>query len=73
MVNTKPPTVTMNEIESPSKDTTPSFSGTTSDTPTVTVKVYKGTKAEGTVLETLEATPKSGSWSAGDREKSARG
>ena len=62
VVNTKPPTITLNEVESPSKDTTPSFSGTTTDTPTVTVKVYKGTKAEGTVLETLEATPKSGSW-----------
>ncbi len=63
VVNTKPPTITLAEVESPSNDTTPSFSGTTTDTPTVAVKVYKGTKAEGTVLETLEATPKSGGFS----------
>ena len=63
VVITKPPTVTLAEVESPSKDTTPSFSGTTTDTTTVTVKVYKGGKAEGPVLETLEATPKSGSFS----------
>ncbi len=69
VVITKPPTVTLNEVESPSKDTTPSFSGTTTDTTTVSVKVYKGTKAEGTVLETLEATPKSGSFSTAALKK----
>ncbi len=69
VVITKPPTVTLTEVESPSNDTTPSFSGTTTDTTTVTVKVYKGTKAEGTVLETLEATPKSGSFSTAALKK----
>ena len=54
--STPSPVVTLNEVESPSKNTTPAFSGTSNDTPTVTVKIYKGTKAEGTVLETLEAT-----------------
>ncbi len=68
-VITKPPTVTLNELESPSKDTTPSFSGTATDTTTVTVKVYVGTKAQGTVLETLEATPKSGSFATAALKK----
>ena len=73
VVITKPPTVTLAEVESPSKDTTPSFSGTATDTTTVTVKVYKGTKAEGTVLETLEATPKSGSFSTAAVKKALGG
>ena len=68
-VVTKSPVVTLNEVESPSKNTTPAFSGTTNETPTVTVKIYKGTKAEGTVLETLEATPKSGTWSTAAAKK----
>ena len=63
VVITKPPTVTLAEVESPSKDVTPSFSGTTTDTTPVTVKVYKGTKVENSALETLEVTPKNGSFS----------
>jgi hypothetical protein len=65
---TKSPKIVLNELAE-SKDTTPSFSGTTNETEPVTVKVYKGTKAEGPVLETLSATVKGGAWSTANSAK----
>ena len=62
VVDTSPPTVTLNAIPTPSNDTTPSFSGTASDTKPVTVTIYKGSKAEGTPAATAEATVTGGKW-----------
>ena len=44
VVNTEPPEVTLAAVPTPSNDTTPSFSGTASESLPVTVKVYKGSK-----------------------------
>src|SRR5205823_6523812 len=62
VVNTQPPTVTLAAVKSPSNDTTPSFSGTASETEPVTVDVYKGSKAEGTPVATVEATVTGAKW-----------
>ena len=67
-VDTEPPELKLNTVVR-SKDTTPSFSGTTNEAgPAVTVKIYKGTKAEGTVVaEATAAGGRSGaSWASGD-------
>jgi hypothetical protein len=64
-VNTASPTVTLNPPDSPSKDTTPSFSGFASDTETVTIHVYKGSKAEGTIVSSATAEGNGGTWSSG--------
>ena len=63
-VDTAPPTVTLNAVSTPSSNTTPSFSGTASESEPVTVKIYKGTKAEGTVLASVEAEVSSRNWSS---------
>jgi hypothetical protein len=48
-------------LKTPSSDTSPSFEGTVSETEQVTVKVYKGTKAEGTAtVATARAGASSG-------------
>jgi large repetitive protein len=65
VVETAAPTVTLTQPKSPSNETTPSFTGTASDTTTVTVKIYKGTKAEGTVVSSAAATGTGGAWSSG--------
>ena len=62
MVITSRPRCPSNAIESPSKDTTPSFSGTASETEPVTVEVFEGPKAEGTPLQTVQAKVTSGKW-----------
>jgi len=66
VVDTEPPTVTLNPVPSPSNDTTPSFSGTASEAPQVTVEIFHGPTAEGTVVATATATATGGSWSSGD-------
>jgi hypothetical protein len=66
VVSTASPTVSLNSIASPSKDTTPSFKGGASDTTTVTVKIYEGTTAEGTVVSTATAAGTGGGWSSGE-------
>jgi hypothetical protein len=63
---TAPPTVTLKQPPSPSKDTTPAFSGTASDTTTVTVDVYAGSKAEGTVVSKATAAGNGGAWNSGN-------
>jgi large repetitive protein len=65
-VETASPTVTLEQPTSPSKDTTPSFAGTASDTEPITVRIYKGSKAEGTLLSSAQAAGSGGNWSSGD-------
>jgi large repetitive protein len=65
-VNTLPPKVTLNEVLTPSKNTTPSFTGTATDTTPVTIQIYQGTKPEGTVLATAAATGTGGAWTSGN-------
>jgi hypothetical protein len=66
IINTASPTVTLSQPPSPSKDTTPSFGGEASETTTVTVKIYEGGKAEGTVVSTATASGTGGAWSSGE-------
>ena len=63
-INTAPPTVTMSSPAPLSNNTTPSFSGTASDTTPVTVSIYSGPAASGTPVRTLSASVVSGSWSS---------
>jgi large repetitive protein len=60
-VDTKPPKVTLNKIETPSGNQTPSFTGTASDTTTVTITIFKGV----TKVTSLTATGTGGAWSSG--------
>ena len=54
--------MTLAAVKSPSNDTTPSFSGTASESLPVTVKAYKGAKPEGTVVATAEGPVSSDKW-----------
>ncbi len=65
VVNTLPPTPTLNQPTSPSRNTAPSFSGTASENTEVVVKVYEGTRAEGTVVAKASTTASGGAWSTG--------
>jgi large repetitive protein len=69
-VETASPTVTLNQPPSPSKDSTPSFTGTASDTEAVTVRIYKGGKAEGSPISAATASGTGGSWSSGEASPS---
>ena len=60
-VDTKPPKVTLNAIETPSGNQTPSFTGTASDTTTVTVHIFKG----GSEATSVTAGGTGGAWSSG--------
>ncbi len=64
-VDTSSPTVILNAPPTPSNNTTPAFSGTASDTEPITVRVYKGTKAEGPVVASTTAPGTGGAWSSG--------
>ena len=61
-----PPIVTLNQPTSPSKNTTPSFTGTASDSTLITVKIYAGATVKGSVVSTATATGTGGSWSSGN-------
>jgi major membrane immunogen (membrane-anchored lipoprotein) len=65
-VETTPPTLTLKQPTSPSKDTTPSFTGTASDTEPVTVHIFKGSKAEGTQVSSASASGSGGAFSSGE-------
>ena len=54
VINTNPPEVTLAAVPTPSNNTKPSFSGTAGESLPVTVKIYKGTKAEGSPVATAE-------------------
>ena len=69
-VETASPTVTLNQPPSPSKDSTPSFTGTASDTEQVTVRIYKGAKAEGGAVSFATASGTGGGWSSGEASPS---
>ena len=62
VINTEPPEVGLNAVKTPSNNTKPSFSGTASESLPVTVKIYKGSKPEGTLAATAEASVTSGKW-----------
>ncbi|HSS56947.1 MAG TPA: Ig-like domain-containing protein [Solirubrobacteraceae bacterium] len=63
-----PPTVTLTAPAngSATNDTTPTLSGaadnSTGDNPTITIKIYSGSTATGTVVQTLTATRSGTSW-----------
>jgi hypothetical protein len=59
------PTMTLNPPSEVSGDTTPTFSGTSNETTTVTVDIYSGTTATGSIISKATATPKAGSWTSG--------
>src|SRR4030081_527754 len=61
-VNALTPTVTLDQPPLRSNDATPSFSGTASDTTSVTVEVYAGASAAGEPLATLKVQGTGGSW-----------
>jgi hypothetical protein len=64
-IDTSPPTVTLSQPESPSNNTTPSFTGTASDTTAVNVKIYAGAASEGPVVSTAAATGTGDAWTSG--------
>jgi len=64
IVDTTSPTVTLSQPKSPSNNTAPSFSGSASDTTSVTVQIYSGSTAKGTVISTATATPEGGGWTS---------
>jgi hypothetical protein len=64
-VQTPAPKVTLNSPESPSSNTTPSFTGTASGKKPVIVKIYSGAAAEGAVVSTAKAAGTGGSWASG--------
>jgi hypothetical protein len=66
VVDTEPPTVTLRAPPSPSSDATPSFSGTASEATPVTIEIFEGTTAEGTIVATATAGGTGHSWSSGD-------
>lgn len=55
-IDTVLPTVTLNTPPSPSNNQTPSFTGTASDTTTVTVAIYEGATVKGAPVTTATAT-----------------
>ena len=65
-VDTASPTVTLNQPESPSNETTPSFTGSASETTAVTVDIYAGSTAKGAVVSTATATGTGADWTSGD-------
>ena len=66
VVDTEPPKVTLNAVQSPSNDITPSFSGTASEATPVSVEIFEGPSAEGKVVATATAPGTGGSWTSGD-------
>jgi hypothetical protein len=64
-VDTPPPVVTLNAPESPSSNTTPSFTGTASGTKQVWVDIYAGGKQSGKVVSKATAAVSDGSWTSG--------
>ncbi len=66
VVNTAPPSVVLEAPVSPSKNTKPTFKGTTSEGGEVKVEVHAGATVGGSLVATAVAHPSSaGEWSAG--------
>ena len=64
-VDTQPPTVTLDPVSSPTNDPAPAFSGTAEDTEEVTVYIFKGASAGGTIVAEAHASGTGGNWSSG--------
>jgi len=60
------PKVTLNSPASPSTNTTPSFTGTASNTTPVTVNIYARAAAKGTAVSTATATGTGAAWVSGN-------
>lgn len=70
VVDTAAPTVSLNQPASPSSDTTPSFTGSASESTVVTVQIYAGATVQGAVLATATATGTDGGWISGEASAS---
>src|ERR1017187_6094318 len=58
------PKVTLNSPASPSDNTTPSFTGTASNTTLVTIRIYAGAAAKGAVVSTAMARGTGATWAS---------
>jgi hypothetical protein len=65
-VDTAAPRVTLDPPESPSSHSTPSFTGTASDTTPVTVGIHAGPTAKGTLVSIATATGTGTHWTSGN-------
>jgi IPT/TIG domain/Bacterial Ig-like domain len=61
-----PPVVTLNQPTSPSKNTTPNFTGSASDSTPIVVKIYAGATVKGSPVSTATATGTGAGWSSGN-------
>jgi large repetitive protein len=65
-IDTTAPAVSMNAATSPTRDPTPTFSGSagsaTGDIESVTVRIYPGALAAGSPIRTFSVTPHEGTW-----------
>ena len=65
-VDTNAPTVTLDQPAPRSNDASPSFTGSASDTTTISIYIYAGAKATGKSLSKATATPSGGNWTSGE-------
>jgi hypothetical protein len=65
-VDTSRPTVTLNSPESPSDNTTPSFTGTASEKALVTVQIHAGGAVSGTLVSRATASGTGAGWTSGN-------
>ena len=65
VVNTSPPTVLLNQPETPSNHTRPSFTGYGSDTTQVTIEIYAGGHVSGSPVSSATAEGNGGDWTSG--------
>ncbi len=65
-VETGRPTVTLNSPESPSDNTTPSFTGTASEKALVTVQIHAGGTVGGTLVSRATASGTGAGWTSGN-------
>jgi large repetitive protein len=63
-VITAKPTVSLEAVPSPTSDSTPAFSGSASDTTTVTIQIFKGGSASGSPVASAHASGTGGGWSS---------
>src|SRR5205807_6700672 len=66
VVYTKAPAVTMEPLKSLSNETKPTFSGTSNETTTVTVAIYRGATTSGSEVTSVSAAPVGGKWAVRD-------
>ncbi len=67
-IDTAAPVVTLNSLEPPPGDVTPSFAGSASDITPVTVQIHAGATEEGTIVSLATAAGTGGSWSSADAQ-----